>query len=381
MEPLPQKKLRGNATDESSTEECTKISEKCSNQGLTYDVLRIIFKYLNGMELSNAAMVCRSWLEAANNEKQTRGPTYLIEYCKMQCSRERVKTKIIKNLRIKPVLGLFFTSTFVPFIKKDCHCKVLPPNCDTVTLGTYGIIIDSTEIENSSEEIVCACLPEIPGVTIKTFAIGDNSTKKYDISQSVKKYSRDIKEFLSTPENNSGTSKCLLLFSDLRGRSSAIQISNSLKRRYAADELSVWGGVATDLLVCNSKDSKNNKCRNFAICVVALIGSVDSWSIVVDKSYKTRERIEQRLKSFKNRICLKKHSMGFMFACCARGERMFDVCNAESTIFKQLFPEVPLVGCFGDGEFGVNSLPSVSSRKKKNLYNEMTTVFLIITYG
>lgn len=117
--------------------------------------------------------------------------------------------------------------------------------------------------------------------------------------------------------------------------------------------------MANDLLVCNRKDNKNNHCGKFPICVsVALIGSVNTWSIVVDESYNTKERIEQRLKSFKNRICLKKHSMGFMFACCARGERMFHVCNIESSIFKKLFPEVPLVGCFGDGEFGENTLPN-----------------------
>lgn len=125
------------------------------------------------------------------------------------------------------------------------------------------------------------------------------------------------------------------------------------------DELSVWGGIAKDVLVCNAKDSKNDRCGEFAFCVgITLTGAIDSWSIIVGKNYKTKECVEQRIKSFRSRVRLKKHSMGFMFACCARGEYMFDECNVESTIFKKYFPEVPLVGCFGDGEFGRNSLPN-----------------------
>lgn len=117
--------------------------------------------------------------------------------------------------------------------------------------------------------------------------------------------------------------------------------------------------MAKDLLVCNAKDNKNDQCGEFPFCVaITLTGPIDTWSVIVDKTCKTKERVEQRLKSFKERVRLKKHSMGFMFACCARGESMFDECNVESSVFKGLFPEVPLVGCFGDGEFGENSIPS-----------------------
>lgn len=41
-----------------------------------------------------------------------------------------------------------------------------------------------------------------------------------------------------------------------------------------------------------------------------------------------------------------------MFACKARGTEMHEEANVESTIFKRLFPKVPLAGCFGYGEFG-----------------------------
>lgn len=63
MEDLPQKKIRGSLADESGGEEDRKFIEKCPNQHLTYDVLRIIFKHLNGMELSSVSMVCRCDLD------------------------------------------------------------------------------------------------------------------------------------------------------------------------------------------------------------------------------------------------------------------------------------------------------------------------------
>lgn len=56
--------------------------------------------------------------------------------------------------------------------------------------------------------------------------------------------------------------------------------------------------------------------------------------------------------------------MGFMFACKARGIGLYNEKNVESTIFKTLFPEVPLVGCFGNGEFGKNTMPVDEMEKK-----------------
>lgn len=91
-------------------------------------------------------------------------------------------------------------------------------------------------------------------------------------------------------------------------------------------------------------------------CVALLLtGSVQTWSIVVDRKCKTKEQVEEKLKLFKQQVKLQKHSVGFMFACIARGKHMYQEENVESTIFKRLFPKVPLVGCFGNGEFGKDS--------------------------
>ncbi|XP_029042958.1 uncharacterized protein LOC114876079 isoform X3 [Osmia bicornis bicornis] len=335
-----------------------------------------------------ASEISRSWLEAANSEKRTRGPICLIKSCTSsneEVDEEYVKVEIFKKLRIKPALGLFFTPPLSRFRKKDCHCNILPSNCHTVTLTTtYGIVINDKEMQENVENILGVFLPDLPNVTVKTVTFIDNILFKINgISESKKKYIEEIKSVLDTAGKDTNTSKCLLLFCDRsQGRSSAIEIANSLKKCYKEDELSVWGGVVRCGFVCNSKETPNDQCTQFAFCTaVALVGPIDTWSLIVDRNHNTKEKVEQRLKLFRNRICLKKHSIGLMFACCARGENMFQECNVESSIFKKLFPKVPLAGCFGDGEFGTNRIPNEpSNNKRTRWYNEMSTVFLIITY-
>lgn len=118
---------------------------------------------------------------------------------------------------------------------------------------------------------------------------------------------------------------------------------------------SLWGGVVDNIIFS----------RPYEYCIAVLItGSIQSWSIVVDRRCSTKEQVTKRLRLFRNQVKLKKHSVGFMFACKARGCGMYDEKNVESTIFKTLFPEVPLVGCFGNGEFGKNTMPIDEMDKK-----------------
>lgn len=103
------------------------------------------------------------------------------------------------------------------------------------------------------------------------------------------------------------------------------------------------------------RQTKNRLLKRMDIphCFAILItGSIQTWSMIVDRKYNTKERVEAKLKLFKDEVKLKKHSVGFMFVCQARGTEMYNESNVESTIFKRLFPKVPLVGCFGYGEFG-----------------------------
>ncbi|XP_076766562.1 F-box only protein 22-like [Xylocopa sonorina] len=369
MGDLPTKRSYKNAKVTSTANKEKRVNV---NKYLTYDVLSIVFKYLNGMELSNVSMVCRSWLEVANDEKRTRGgDTFLIDY-DIASIRAHYKAQITQKLQSKPALGLFFKSCH-PEYRKDCHCTMLPKDCAVVTLGTYGVIFNNEEMEEASGNIVCAFLPKLPGTTIEVISCTKNFAGQY--------YSQ---LFAAFEECENDRPKCLLFFCNLEGRDSAKSITKMLLER--CDQTvkpSVWGGVVQDLYVCNSKNSKSENCPQLAYSVaVILTGSVDSWSVVIDKKYCSKQLVEMRLKAFKSHISLRKHSMGFMFACCERGQNMFDECNVESSIFKKYFPNIPLVGCFGDGEFGHTTEPNKTSNvKDAHCYKERSTVFLIVTYG
>lgn len=390
MENLPRKRIRGRLTTNDSEKRDEDSPEFA--ESLTYDVLRIIFKYLNAIDLSNVSMVCRSWLEAANNEKRIRGPVCLMEDFEdlsenSRCNIECVKRKIIKNLSIRPLLGLFFTVPNSCNLPSDtvsqevmlersekCHCKTLPWDYDTITLGTLGVVLNEQQIEDNVRNIACAFLPRIPRTTVKTFI--------FEKKSSVQRYSDELRGFFRDfPNNDATASRSLLLFCNDTAHCMAIKIVDSIKRSYPGKALSVWGGVARELSVCSVRNGKRNFCGKFALCVaVALIGDVQTWSVIIDSRCRRKDQVETKLRSFKDHVQLRKHSVGLMFSCCARGESMFDEFNVESSIFKKLFSDVPLVGCFGDGEFGENTTPNESSNKKTGWYNVLSTVFMILSY-
>lgn len=363
---------------------------KSSDGYLTYDVLRIIFRSLDGKDLSMAAMVCRTWMEAANHEKRTRGPVCCMKYNHRWCSD--VTGKFIQNrfissaLRVKPALSLFITGLPCQVQNDDeplgCYCGFLPSSCTSIKLNTAGVVLNNFEVEDQLSRLLCMFLPDIPGLKMKTFVMTYGHSVNRDIFLTAQKHTKELQEFFQTDAKSSKESNCFLLFSDRHGRDVAIKILNSLKASFPGDSLSVWGGVASQSLTACCSDNPERHIRQYVRCVgIALAGPILTWSIIVDKTHKTKEQVEQRLKLLRNRVRLERHSLGFMFACCARGKALYDERHVESRIFKSLFPDVPLFGCFGDGEFGENTVASETSRKKSHYYNEKSTVFMILSYG
>lgn len=368
------------------TRDRNNISKSC--QELTYDVLCIIFKYLNGLDLNNASKVCRSWLEAANSEKRTRGPTCLMRNVKdwryTPIGWEGVKRYSIECSQLKPSLALFFTVGHKSSLSESCHCDDLPPNCHSVSLDTHGVVInDTARGEENSDHIVCMSLPDVPNIktSILTFNLYD--WKDGDLTKLTKfTYHKQLKAaFETSSDSDSRKASCLMLFCDWDGRKIALHLLKSLGHWVPETRPCIWGGIAKNLSVCNSVNN-TRVCKNSANCIAIVLSGTKmrTWSILLDVYCDTQEKVEDELRTFKDRVRLKKHSMGFMFACRIRGRDMFDENYVESTIFKQFFPEVPLVGCYGDGEFGKKMLNETSKKKPKKWYTSMSTVFMILTY-
>lgn len=76
-----------------------------------------------------------------------------------------------------------------------------------------------------------------------------------------------------------------------------------------------------------------------------------AFTTVLDENCVTKKAVETQLEKFKETIVLKKHSVALVYACCGRGKHMFKERNVESEAFKKIFPDIPLAGSAGYGEY------------------------------
>ncbi|KYN00821.1 F-box only protein 22 [Cyphomyrmex costatus] len=375
--PVRKKTRKGKCNVPKNNDSSTQNNENTfdSSTYLTYDILRIVVQYLNAKDLASAARVCRSWLEAVNNEKRTRrGPCCFIQLYEPQ----RLFVDFLGNVqnpRVKPSV--------------ENIEALLPKHCETIVLYSKGIIMDE-EMEDPYPYIVCAFLPQIPNVRIKSIKLAEH----YNLMKTPEY--QEIMNTIVDRESVSNHETCFMLFSNMEGCTTAIRWSEVIEKSKGDEIVSVWGGVLKDLYVQRTHSDNLNKRQmrrrslrrmNIPYCIAVLItGPIQTWSIILEN--RTKEQAEARLKLFKDEVKLKKHSIGFMFICVARGNDMYNESNVESTIFKKLFPKVPLVGCFGYGEFGKSTVCEIKKEKRDEASwrtgtwtNEFCTVFLILTYG
>ena len=136
---------------------------------------------------------------------------------------------------------------------------------------------------------------------------------------------------------------------------------------------------------------------------------VEAASVILPRNIKNASKVTKellKLKECKNLGDLgspNSNSCAFMFACCGRGKHFHnDKSNVESKCFKDIFPNTPLIGIFGEGEFGWNYLPTDknSTRKsdgsfldrsfldatrlkelKEDLCHSYTTVFVVLSFN
>ncbi|XP_051156081.1 F-box only protein 22-like isoform X2 [Leptopilina boulardi] len=374
MDEQPAKKLCSVKDDKSK--KIKSASEKISSkiQDLTYDVLRIIFNFLNGKDLSAAAMVCRCWRDAAISEFKTRGPEYLcksLEKNNAPCDNYLDKS-IAKNLRIKPMLGLIFTGDVENRLfdsMKDCYCSQLPTSCETVMLRTCDTI--SSDLVLSKNDAVCVFFPTISKVKVNTFSLDDLNKLEKD---KVLDWIHSCSDFGSNEK-----SKCIMVFSDCDGYKHAIKMLRTIKCKYPKQKLSLIGGIVKDIVYCKRTTDMEFCKKSSTVTVVTLSGpGIHTWSVIMPKKCYDEMEIEEKLKVLRENIQLKKFTMGFIFSCVARLENK----KMETRVFKKIFPEIPLAGGFGDGEFGENTIQTLSPKKgKASRSYEFSTVFMILTYG
>ncbi|XP_011501103.1 PREDICTED: F-box only protein 22-like [Ceratosolen solmsi marchali] len=146
-----------------------------------------------------------------------------------------------------------------------------------------------------------------------------------------------------------------------------------LQKRYTPGTFSLWGGICVDLKLCKKFNSTQICAQSIHWTAITLSSpTLQSWSTVLLYSCRSELLIQENLENLKKNIHLQKHSLGLMFSCCVR----IDWKDMEVAVFKKVFPNVPLIGLHGDGEYGLNTL----SEKRENLMHTYSTIFTILTY-
>ncbi|CAL1268837.1 unnamed protein product [Larinioides sclopetarius] len=374
-------------------------------------IVEKIFHFLNARDLSSCARVCSLWFKISEAEKRRRKditwiftvgpcPGWSLKHIK-SCGlleHHEVENSIfnqLENLQIQPVFCTAFMSTclfekvhkffpsfgdFEPTVKRSKPCEsvsrrkylnsvmdtvlksFLPENCKmtfTVSTGIIGYKADKNPVEiENGPAIAGYFIPQIPGVEVKHYAIsGKNSS---------------LAEFIS----KNAPVKCLLLFLTSRGAS----IANKLVRSCCPEDEEISMAVGGAIV---------ERTESLLGSATAFCGpNVDAASVIINASDKAEE-VTAKLEVFRETGLLENKCIAYMFVCVGRGYYFHEDHNVESAIFSKLYPKVPIIGVFGEGEIGVNYIPNVTLENKKlkigkfknskRFLHGYTTIFVLIS--
>ena len=297
----------------------------------------------------------------------------------------KLADKIKYELDVWPHLMLTFYGNFCPHSKRPerlMHYNVLrrylSPETQLLNVVSSAGLIGSTlnnrpdnklgryePIETQAQVGNCAgisllLLPKYPNVEIDVFG----------------------HQNLITLEklNSRNDLKCLIVFSTScvgeDKRFKEFDIINQLKVKY--DNKIAIGGIITDEInyFSNNQNTSRKKSRDFY--GIAVSGPmVRACSLLFNTT--TPESSERKLREFRQNLQFDPNlkqceTIAFMFICTGRGiytDGYDNASNVEASLFRKVFPDVKLIGVFGQGEFGHNYWPSLTRNKQLQLSAEL----------
>ncbi|XP_057327916.1 uncharacterized protein LOC130669170 [Microplitis mediator] len=355
---------------------------------LSYDNLRSIFSYLLARDLWNSSAVCRLWLDVAKRELDTRGVVVkagAFDALYKQCGSSTHFTNYLTN---KPMLGLFFNSSDCEY--PECASKHFPLDSYCVSISNYGVILNNEEHENIQNYSAFTFLPDDPDVDIDLITANELSmiltNKKRGRFKSVstafwRSYGASIGavyQSFRTSARRLRQVKCVIIFMNETAECvDEPMIPDIFDKKVKV----VWGGVCTDISVMPvCKPGTRTTSKPLWLGLLISGRNVRCWSTILTEEDKTDEDIRSKLAELKERVDLLKHTVAFMFACVSRGSEYYlGRKNVESSIFKSIFPDIPLTGSFGNGEYGTYSLRN--NHNGEGICHQFSTTFMILSYG
>ena len=289
--------------------------------------------------------------------------------------------------------------------------RILPEGCVNLSMTMRGIVhsarqgnppaFRSTETENISRLTPLTSMllfSPHPSVTYTPFTI-DESCSESDV----------LDRALAGRVEVLSQIKCVILFSEDTGPRRSLRLLQQVGR---ATQMKVAiGGAVGDFprdsregrTLCNmakQRDGEEDVLPTSHGIIFAGEG-VEAASVLIGQEVKSAAKVELELSRLKKAGLDEGKSCALMFACCGRGAHHYrGKKDVESRVFNKLFPQTPLIGLFGQGEFGVTYIPGqggkesfsdpgASEKKQKRLeapyekdelFHSYCTVFVLLSF-
>ncbi|XP_054167098.1 F-box only protein 22-like [Oppia nitens] len=174
--------------------------------------------------------------------------------------------------------------------------------------------------------------------------------------------------------------KCLIVLATTYADSESKNIRefkciNTLNEKYN-NKLAIGGIVVDDInYYMNNVNTTRRKTRSFYGLAFSGV-NVRACSLLLKTV--TPEATEKKFREFRKNLNFDPNlktceTIGFLFVCTGRGLNIdtYPTSNVEASIFRKVFPEVKLIGGFGQGEYGQNYWPSLTTDKRTQLMREL----------
>lgn len=317
-----------------------------------YEVLRKVFSYLNLEDLGNAAKAYDSWKAAAEVTKR---------------ERSIIETFVLSDHKHKmtPIWSeAVFCISFCSAVNKELESEVtrfVRPDGEILScLATSGVIGSLHDLSGIVQQKIRVGLPlapkkffltslrfpSLPNVGIKTFVWEEEEDEDFET----------FKKNFCVPNNK--VIKCLLILmvAEERGRSASSHKDDfvSFLRERQKESFAV-GGCIIDNFENHVRKNPNHSVVKY---VVFYGDNVEAASTVLTADIKTPASIDNKVSELKRKCPETKKGALFIFRCTGRQKvlRRYkmknDIVKWEGEAILKYFPNTPMVGCFGYGEFG-----------------------------
>ncbi|KAL8570813.1 hypothetical protein ACOMHN_006962 [Nucella lapillus] len=382
---------------EADPQPCCSSSLSCAPSGVGVNpltlppVVKTVFQFLPGKTLSRAARVCRLWRSHTETCLRKRK-----QYCwqffenNYDIVMEKMKQYFKEEIQFRPSVVVVF---MVQELWQELHtqklggkrkagehqnriewrrfCRsILPKSCQVFCCVTTGIVGTSSDLSCTTEKengisASILCFGQYPGLQV---GLGKNVELFHTFfNQPVKQRDeKDLKMVVAMSYYSMGSTK----IDDLR--------------KYLPQTLVVGGVVEAFCLWGDINLNDKAFVRAVPCCILFQGRDVQVACVKLDQRVDTEDKAEEAVKKLKAKAkdFPMQHSIGFMFACVARGTSVYHKRDVEASLFRKHFPRTPLLGFFGNGEIGCEFPPPTEGGAKgvgRRLQHSYTTFLVVVS--